>query len=73
MDVPIRSETVEGQRISPTPVGTSSPPSSGDFHRGDATIIDLPFSDAVGEESNILGTSTHQQVAGVFDGAEVER
>ncbi|CAG7725979.1 unnamed protein product [Allacma fusca] len=35
--------------------------------------MDLPVSDTVGEESNILGSSTHQQILGDGDSFDVER
>ncbi|CAG7719552.1 unnamed protein product [Allacma fusca] len=78
MDKPISNlvdpEITEGRRIKPSSVvRTSSSSSSGDFRNGDYVAVDLSGSDTVGEESNILGSSTHQQVIGEGDGFDAER
>ncbi|CAG7828736.1 unnamed protein product, partial [Allacma fusca] len=45
----------------------------GDFRNGDSGARYLSVSDIVGEESNILGSSTHRQVIGEGDGFDVDR
>ncbi|CAG7832422.1 unnamed protein product, partial [Allacma fusca] len=69
----MNSEIDEGRRIIPTPVVGSSSSSSGDFRYTDSGSMDLPVSDTIGEESNILCSATHQQVLGDGDGFDVER
>ncbi|CAG7785268.1 unnamed protein product [Allacma fusca] len=77
MDKPISNlvdpEITEGRRMRPSAVVGSSTSSLEDFRNGDYVAVDLSVSDTVGEESNNLGSFTHQQVIGEGDGFDVER